>query len=286
MKLNLKMIAAAVALVTAGGANAAFVAPNTANSGSSVAVLAFNTATRAYYIRDLGYVLNSFMPSSVTTLATDGTGGAATTGDKSPSTGLTLDSTTNPSTFADASFGTWLAGQTQTDIRWVTIATDSLSAAANGVSRFISSSAVSVAGFTNGQVTNYVGGANGGGLATLFGAAGLSMSGTGLGVWADTNGGLGANTLSTLGQASNLYYAARSAATGPAGNAATVTQFGNAQNFAQVTLDASGNFSYVLAAEQGGTPGAVPVPAAAWLLGSGIMALAGAARRKKAAAQA
>jgi hypothetical protein len=277
------MIAAAAALATLGTANAALVAPNTPNSGSSLAVLAFNTLTRAFYIRDLGYVLNQFMPNSVTTLATDGTGGVATTGDKTPTAGLTLDATTNPGNFADSSFSTWLTGQNTGDIRWVTIATDSLSAAANGVSRFISSSAASFSGFTNGQVTNYVGGANGGGLVTLFGAgSGISATGTALGVWADTNGGLGATTLSTLGQTSNLYYVARSAATGPAGNAATFSQFGNATGVASVVLAANGDFTYTVP----GAVSAVPLPASMWLMGAGLAAIGGMVRRRRGAVQA
>jgi len=45
-----------------------------------------------------------------------------------------------------------------------------------------------------------------------------------------------------------------------------------------VTLASNGDLTYV-------APSAVPVPAAAWLLGSGLLAMGGAIRRRKAAAQ-
>ena len=69
MKLNLKMIAVAAAMVSmTGAANAALA---TGNNGS-VALAAFNTVTNDWYIRDTGFLLNSFLPSSVTTLSGDG----------------------------------------------------------------------------------------------------------------------------------------------------------------------------------------------------------------------
>ena len=64
MKLKLKMIAVAAAMVaTAGSANAAIVGDFTQDG--TLVVQAFNTVTNAYYIRDLGFTINSFLPTGV-----------------------------------------------------------------------------------------------------------------------------------------------------------------------------------------------------------------------------
>jgi hypothetical protein len=93
---------------------------------------------------------------------------------------------------------------------------------------------------------------------------------------------LGADGLALLDQAASLFYFSRSTGTGSTTTAANATQFGNATGFATVTLASNGDFSYSLA---GPEVAAVPVPAAAWLLGSGLLAMGGAIRRRKAAAQ-
>ena len=58
---------------------------------------------------------------------------------------------------------------------------------------------------------------------------------------------------------------------------ATVAQFGSAEGAATWTLGSNGTLTYSVPA-----PAAVPVPAAAWLLGSGLIGLVGVARRKSA----
>ena len=127
---------------------------------SKVALAAFNTVTNAFYIRDTGYLLNSFLPSSVTTLSGDG----AVTGDKTPAAGLTIDKTTAAS-FADSSFSTWLSAQTATDVRWFLSAVDSVGTnAASNVKRFITSSANASETATNGNLDGYISSANAGGL--------------------------------------------------------------------------------------------------------------------------
>lgn len=271
MKFNMKMIALTAALVGAGSAHADLTAFNTGNG--SLALYAFNTSTRAYYIRDLGYTLNSFLPSSVTTLAGDG----GVTGDKTPNAGLTLNSGSNTN-FADSSFSSWLTGQDTSLVKWAIVAGDSLSSGANGVSRLITSSAGSLSGVTNGQVTNFVSGANAGGLAGLFNPGGLSITGTGAASAFDDNFGLGTGTLASLGQDADLYYFARSSQSGGTANAATASGYSNTTGSAKVNLAANGNFSYTLAGETA----AVPLPAAAWLLGAGLMSMGGYIRRRRA----
>jgi len=274
MKFNLKMIAVAAAMVSAAGAaNAAL---TTGNNGS-LALVAFNTVTNVWYIRDTGYLLNSFLPSSVTTLSGDG----AVTGNKTPAAGLTIDKTVTAS-FGDSSFSSWLTGQTTTDVRWFLSAVDNTGTnAASNVKRFITSSANASETATNGNLDGYIASGNAGGLAAVY-ADGTNgaLSSTGSivpGAWT-SNFGLGADGLALLDQAASLFYFSRSTGTGSTTTAANATQFGNATGFATVTLASNGDLTYV-------APSAVPVPAAAWLLGSGLLAMGGAIRRRKAAAQ-
>jgi hypothetical protein len=60
MKFNLKMIAVAAAMVSAGVANAA---PTTGGNNGSLVIAAYNTVSSAYYIRDTGLLINSFLPN-------------------------------------------------------------------------------------------------------------------------------------------------------------------------------------------------------------------------------
>jgi hypothetical protein len=270
MKLNLKMIAVAAALAAAGSAHADLTGYNTGNG--SFSLYAFNTVTRAYYIRDLGLLMNSFLPNSVTTLAGDG----GVTGTVTPEGGFSLNS-------SDAGFSAWLAGQTSTDIRWAAVAGDSLSSAAAGVSRVISTSTVVNPFLSNGGVTNATGGPNLGNLAALFGTnpGTVTTATSGMPVWADTNGLVGANTLATLDTGVGLYYFARTAATGATATQAATTRYGNSANFAVVSLASNGDFSYTLA-----PAAAVPLPAPIWLMGAGLAAIGAIVRRRKASAQA
>lgn len=288
MKLNFKMIAVAAAMVATSAAHADLVTPGTGNS--SLALVAFNTVTNAFYVRDLGYLLNQFLPSSITTTPGDATGGTATTGtpitgDKTPEAGLLLNKSTNTS-FADAAFGTWLAGQTggAANVRWTLSAGDTAGTSVTlNVKRLLLASSTPLT-VSNGTLDNAVNLANG--IGALVGQTGpFTLSSTGLpgsSVPASylQNLILQPNTLSTLDQASGLYYFTRSTGTGSTATAAKETQFGNSVNMATVTLASNGDFTYALAPA---AVSAVPVPAAAWLMGSGLMALGGMFRRRKAA---
>ena len=279
MKLNLKMIAVAAAMAAAGSAHADLVGGNVVGSqGSSLALVAFNSVTNSYYVRDLGVVLNSFLPNSVTTLPGDG----GATGTMTPETGASFSS-------SDAAFSTWLAGQNSADVRWTVTAGDSLSGAFTGVGRLLLAINGTATLVSNGAVRTA--GAAVTGLAqqnnNALGDLTPWLSKTGASVIAplQQNTILQAATLSLLDVASSLFYFAATTVAGSTGTAATATQFGNSAGFASVNLASNGDFTYSLAAA-GGPPAAVPVPAAAWLLGSGLMGIAGMVRRRKAAAQA
>lgn len=272
MKFNLKVIAAAVALATAGSAHADIVGANFGNS--SLVIVAFNTVSNAYYVRDTGFLLNTFLPSTITTAAGDG----SAIGDKTPDAGLTLNKT-NTASFADAAFGTWLGAQNVADIRWTVAASDSQSTSTTNLSRMVLALSTPVS-VSNGTLTNAVTGVTG-----LAGPTGPTGSVTGATVPAAWTGNLILNgaTLGTLDNASSLFYYVRTAPGGASATTATTTQFANATGAAQVLLASNGDFSYTLA---GAPVSAVPVPAAAWLMGSGLMAIGGAVRRRKAAAKA
>ena len=273
MKLNLKMIAVAAAMVATGSAHAELVGANiVGGTGSSLVLVAFNSVTNAYYVRDLGFTLNSFLPTGITTSVGDG----SAVGTMTPAAGTSFSS-------SDSAFGTWLAGQTSSDIRWTVTAGDSLTALGQGFSRILLAATTPFSiPVSNGTVRNASSAVTG-----LLGQnPGMGLSATGATVLSTFSGGntiLQPLTLSLLNAAASLYYFVATTATGSSSIAATATQFGNATGFASVNLASNGDFTYSLAGE---APAAVPVPAAAWLLGSGLVLIGGMIRRRKAAAQA
>lgn len=276
MKLKLKMMTVASAMASLAGAAHADLTPTSTNNGS-LALVAFDTVSRNWYMRDLGTFMNSFLPNSVTTFSGDG----SVTGDKTPEAGLNLNGT-NTTNFGDASFSSWLATVAPANVRWFVSSVDNIgTTTATNVKRLIASSANSAEFATNGNLDGYIATGAAGGLTTLFGTGTLSKTeaGTAPSDW-DTNFTLGADGLATLDQGVGLFYFSRTVGTGSTTTAANKTQFGNSLNFASVTLKSDGDFSYVLAPA---AVAAVPVPAAMWLLGSGLLGLGGAMRRRKAA---
>ena len=272
MKFNLKVIAAAVALAAAGSAHATIAGSNFGNS--SLVITAFNSVTKSYYVRDTGFLLNTFLPSSITTAAGDG----GVTGDKTPETGLMLDKNNTPS-FSDAAFGTWITGQNVSDIRWTVVASDSQSTNSTNLARSVLAlSRAPISPVSNGVLTSTVLG-----VQAFNGFTGLSNTGPTVPAAFINNliGTGNAPTLGTLNNASSLFYFVRTQATGASSTGATATQFGNSGGFAQVSLASNGDFSYTLA-----PVAAVPVPAAAWLMGSGLLVVGGAIRRRRSAAKA
>lgn len=277
MKLKLKMVAAAAALASlAGGAQADLTSGNTVNNGS-FSLMAFNTVTRDWYIRDLGYLMNDFLPSSIVTSAGDG----SVAGDKTPDAGLLVDGGVK-SNFTDPAFATWFGNQIASDVRWMVGSYDQISnAGSTSQRRAIMSSMNPSEDFFNANLDSFVASGNYGGLFSFFNPGTLSKTGTNIFGQADTgaNGGLDLNTMGMVGDSQSLFYVVRSAFTGSSSNSATITRYGNSLNFATITLESDGDLTYALA------PAApVPLPAAAWLMGAGLMAIGGFVRRRRGAA--
>lgn len=301
MKLKFKMVAVAAALASlAGGAQADLTSGTVVNNGS-FSLLAFNTVTRDWYIRDLGLLINDFMPSTITTSVGDG----SAVGNKTPGSGLIVAGSAAAaaaalpgdgravevrSNFSDAAFATWFGAQTAADVRWMVGAYDQLSASSGNPTsqrRAIISSRDPNENFFNANLDSFVSTANYGGLSSLFNPGGLSRTGVSLNPAADTglNAGLDLNTLGLVGTSSSLFYAVRTAFTGSSSNPAGVTAFGNPGAFgsndlslyATITLNADGNLIYA-------SPAAVPLPPALWLMGAGLVAMGGMVRRRRAAA--
>lgn len=278
--MKLKLIAIAAAVLSLSGVARADIT-TTGTQDGDLFLYAFDTVSRAWYVRDLGYTINTFLPNSVTTLAGDG----GITGDKTPTAGLLLNSTTNPGNFADASFATFVASNTAANIRWAVGAIDSIfngstAATSNNRTRVITSSANAAESALNPVIDNYIGTGRAGGIGGAANPFSLSKTLTGASAEFDTNFLFGADSLANLGQSVGLFYFQRTRGTLGTTEVANATQFGNGAGFATVTLAANGDFTYNLAGE---TTSAVPIPAAAWLLGAGLMGLGGAIRRRKGA---
>ena len=276
MKLKLKMIAIAAALASlAGGAQADISTDNTQNG--SMVLTVFNQLTKAWYIRDLGFTIDTFLPTGIA--ASVGGGGSLLVGNRTPEAGLQLNAG-NTANFSDAAWGTWFSAQTANDLRWNVTAGDNLLP----VARMITSSANLLETATNGNVTNFSSSGNYGTAQGFFNPATLSrFDSTGATPYQaslDSNFLLGADGLATIGQDVGLFYFAR--ISGTTGAAANGGAFGNSLNKAVVSLAANGDFSYTLAP----AVAEVPLPAAAWMMGAGLMAIGGMIRRRKAAAQA
>ncbi len=287
MKLKMKLVAVAAALASlAGVAHADLTAPGVNNG--SFALVAFNTVTRDWYIRDLGYLMNGFLPSGITTSVADG----SAVGDKSPDTGLViagslaaaaaaLPGNTAPvevqANFSDAAFATWFSAQPAADVRWMVGSYDFVSQSSTGSQRrLIMSSKDPAESFTNGNLDSFTASGNFGGLSSLFGTGTLSKTGSALAGQADTgfNGGLTLDTLGMVGDSQSLFYAVRSTFTGSSGNTPSpLSNFGGAT----ITLEADGDLIY-------STPAAVPLPPALWMMGAGLVAIGGMVRRRRAAA--
>jgi len=281
MNRNLSILAGALALALSGQASASLTQANTPG-GSSLTLSVWDSVLGLGYTRNLGFVLNSFLPSGFTTLPNDGTvTGTAVMGDKTPAAGLNL------SFPGDALFGSTFGQSDAANISWNIVAVDNQSSAGSGLSRVITT--------TNGSpgTTNAGMGLIGGGYTTYTNAllaqttigsvsvnsAAITDSSlesfAGRPTWGGPlNGGLQQSSIGTgYGGTLDFYYLARTQVSGVNSTLANKLQFANEAGPASWTLASDGTATYAVSA--------VPLPAAVWLMGSGLVAVLAAARRRK-----
>lgn len=257
-----------------------------AQGGSSLFLSVWDNARQLSYTRNLGLTLNTFLPTGLTTLPTDGgSNGFPVIGDKTPAVGLELVFPTG-----DNLFQTAFAASNPNNLRWNIAAYDDQSKPSSGLARVITTASAPPAP-KNRNIDSIV---TGGGnyleallvvtqIATqnavtqsinVFNAsyAGNANWGSELNSSGVESAGIGFS--GSLG----FYYLARSAAQYAPNQApdaaATVLPYGNANQFARWTLSSDGTATYTLAA--------VPLPASAWLFLAGLGAFAGFARRSQA----
>lgn len=282
MKFGLKLIALAAALASAAGAQAQGW-PESSNP--QVAFVAYNQTTRAWFIQDMGFTMNSFLPAGTVLGEFDG----PVQGTVTPETGLTINQ-------SFSGWGEWYAQQsgTASAVRWFVAAADAENFFDGNETRLILTSKSDL--FPPGGAQNNIGltdlasGGLLGGLGNLFpqgvvSGDGTSSVGPGAPVEWDNfnNWGSGAGALALVGDSVGLYYHTRSGGAFGDDNAApNRVRYGNSEFFATVSFNEQGSFQYDLQP----VTSPIPLPASVWLMGAGLAALGGVMRRRRAAAQA
>lgn len=270
------LIASAIGMAFAGPASA--LTTGTTNNGSLFLAVWDSSATGSYsYVQDLGYTINSFLPNG--NAAVSALDGGPATGDKTPASGLNLPFSTSFLSSFTGNLG---------DIRWNVVGYD------NSAGNFTTNTRRAL-------VTTQVGTATAGnitstGLTTVtnnIGTAATSLNcGTSLtgcsststllkgASYSNTLGNGGLSTSQSLGGTLEMMYITQNGTNPGAANAAAYDFFDNAYGRGTWNLASNGALTYDIA----GAPSAVPVPAALWLFGSGLLGLVGIGRRKSKAA--
>jgi hypothetical protein len=251
MKHQLKLLAAALAVVAAAPASAALIADGTTGNGD-LFLSAWDGAALTSYTLNLGITESAFTGTS------------------------------NLSFAADPNMAAFLAAVTPANVVWNVVAMDSTgSSNAAGALNYFGTGVAAPTTQTqpiNSQLLNsatmnqYVGSVNnllGSGNSIEHVSTGPTDFAYGnAGVFGPKFGGkITYNTVGTLGQ--NLNFYEFSSVTGTNLSKVSVTPFAGQWN-----LGSNGNLTYTTSVS------AVPVPAAAWLFASGLMGLVGVSRRK------
>ncbi|MFN0038556.1 MAG: VPLPA-CTERM sorting domain-containing protein [Burkholderiales bacterium] len=285
MKKKLQLLAGVFAMALAGSASAALDLPNTNNGSLWLTVWDTSAGATKSYARDLGLNLNDFLPNSITTAAGDG----GVTGTRTPEAGVS-----NLLFAGDPLFASTFAGISSSNLAWNVYAADRSTGGSVGFSRVAVTGAVGTP-ITNALNNNSVDNAGTRGITVatqLNNAWGCNISAScavtdpgdvafgGGSNWGDSLGlalSSFAGTSTTIGNALEFFYFVRSVASAGGTSQSQKTVFENSTGRATWTMASNGDLVYNLA----GTPSAVPVPAAVWLLGSGLFGLVGVARRRK-----
>lgn len=294
-KFNLKTLAVAVALAaTAGQANAAMVnAQGTLGDGnSSVIMYAYSTSLGRSYSRDLGFLLNDFLYNgSAAPAAGSYPFSSSLNADMPIVSGNVTDLGYTLNFGADALMTSWLGdGSTlASDVLWGIAAVDGQGTGSAFRALTTVQAGASSAGTTNSELStfenkfdNFVAahnqlGTHPGNLNGSSGSDGSNSAAANAATGFGVNWGGATSFFSTggVGQSLEFFFMAGNGTLGSTN--ATAVRYGNTEGFSTWTLNADSSFTYM-------APGAVspvPVPAAVWLFGSGLLGLVGISRRRK-----
>ena len=266
MKLKLKLVFAAMAFVATAPAFAA-IAPGSSGNGE-LFMSVYDGTTQTSYVRDLGVDMNTFIANGSTaghSLSYAADSLLTSTFNLATNTNLlwnvaALDSTVTPGL---AFVGQRYLSTTNTPTAsFVGVQTNSNLAAFSTVDNYVTANNGLVGDFNNAiNVSNVAHGAN----------DGLAYFGSGF----KNNWNTNAKFDSTAAVGTSLNFFSLTPSSNSGLGKATVTQFASAAGNASWLLDSKGTLSYSVPA-----PAAVPLPAAVWLLGSGLIGMVGVARRK------
>ena len=264
MKLKLKLVVAAMAFAVTGQAFAA-IAPGSSGNGE-LFMSVYDGVAQTSYVRDLGVDMNTFIANGSTAgyslnYAADSL--LTSTFNLATNTNLlwnvaALDSTVTPGlayvgqrylSTTNSPTASFIGVQTNSNLANFTTA-DNYVTANNGL----------VGDFNNAiNVSNVAHGPNDG--YAYFGS----------GFQNNWRGNAKFDSTAAVGTPLSFFYLTPSSTVGL--GKATITQFGSAAGNASWKLATDGTLSYSV-------PAAVPLPAAVWLLGSGLIGMVGVARRK------
>lgn len=283
--MKMKFLVAAVALAAAGQASAAIVTSQSGNGELFLSV--YDADAQKSYTRDLGLTIDQFLNTGTVAVASGSTLAFDPAATPAVVAGNVLSSGYKLTFGADSLLSSFMGtnGQLNSGITWGIGATD-----AKGVHRYLSTTnadASTIGTLNGGQLRNfknadvYLGavnvmgtnltGANGSSTATPSdGAAYVTSFGD---RWA---GNANFSSMAGVGTAQNFFLLS-TVGTGST-TAIAVAQYSNLDGNATWNLAADGTLTYATAT----APSAVPVPAALWLLGSGLVGMVGVARRKAA----
>lgn len=270
MKWKLKALAAAIAVVISAPASAAIATSGTGNGEMFFSV--WDTVSETSYTRDLGIPIQNWLTGNL------------------PNAAITAPGFTQ-SFGPDPTLTTWLASVSANlnGLVWNVGAMDG-----SGQNRYLTTAGAIAPGMINGQLnglndgadvfianTNPLGSHPGTNAVNGSNTASKALDGEsaygGGAQWGANWGGNAVGFVSgALIGASNFFWAL-AANGGVTATPSFINQFGNANGFSTWTFGTDGTLTFL----SPNAVAAIPIPAAVWLLGSGLIGLVGVARRRQ-----